>query len=149
MKLRRRSSLRCLAGSRPPSIQQSLRKPTVSLAAYDFFLRGCVHLRGYAHDDNEQALRMFDKAVELDPRYAIAHAYSGMTSVMLHRQLNAGLVSGKVLDAALDKAQTAVRLDPQESRCHRALVIIHLYRREFDLAEHHARQGPGRQSQRR
>ena len=121
--------------------QQSFRMPTVSLAAYDFLLRGCVHLRGYTHDDNERALRLFDKAVELDPRYAVAHAFSGMTSVMLDRQVNAGIVSGEVLDVALDKAQTAVRLDPQESRCHRALVIIHLYRREFDLAEHHAHQG--------
>ena len=121
--------------------QQSLRKPTVSLAAYDFLLRGCVHLRGYAHDDNEQALRLFDKAVELDPRYAVAHAYSGLTSVLLDRQRNAGLVSGEVLDAALDKALTGLRLDPQESRCHRFLVIIHLLRKEFDLAEYHAHQG--------
>jgi tetratricopeptide (TPR) repeat protein len=122
-------------------LQQSLRKPTVSLAAYDFLLRGCVHLRGYAHDDNEQALRLFDKAVELDPRYAVAHAYSGVTSVMLDREANAGLVSRTILDAALNKALTGVRLDPQESRCHRFLVIIHLLRREFDLAEHHARLG--------
>ena len=121
-------------------LQQSLRKPTVSLAAYDFLLRGLVHLRGYAPDDNEQALRMFEKAVELDPDTQSPMPIAGLAAVMLHRQANAGLVSGKVLDASLEKALTGVRLDPQDSRCHRALVIIHLYRREFDLAEHHARQ---------
>ena len=47
--------------------QQSLRKPTVSLAAYDFLLRGIVHFRGYADDDNEQACAFFEKAIALRP----------------------------------------------------------------------------------
>src|SRR4029077_12458723 len=66
--------------------QQSCRKPTVSLAAYDFLLRGCVHLRAYTPDDNERALHMFEKAVELDPLYAVAHAYCGLAALMLDRQ---------------------------------------------------------------
>ena len=33
--------------------RQSLRKPTVSLAAYDCLLRGLAHFRGYAEDDNQ------------------------------------------------------------------------------------------------
>ena len=35
---------------------------------------------------------------------------------------------------------TGLRLDPQDSRCHRPLTIIRVFRREYDLAEHHARQ---------
>ena len=124
-------------------LQQSLRKPTTSLAAYDCFLRGLVHFRGYAPGDNEQALRMFKMAVELDPGYAIAHAYCGLAAVMMHREANAGLVPVEILDSSLEQMLTGVRLDPQESRCHRALVIIRLFRGEFDLAEHHARQGLG------
>jgi adenylate cyclase len=47
--------------------QQSLRKPTVSLAAYDFLLRGCVHLRGYAPDDNERRFACSTRRSSLIP----------------------------------------------------------------------------------
>src|SRR5687768_16363221 len=35
-------------------LQQSLRKPTISLAAYDCVLRGIAHYRGYADEDNQK-----------------------------------------------------------------------------------------------
>jgi adenylate cyclase len=41
---------------------------------------------------------------------------------------------------SLEKALTGIRLDPQDNRCHSALVLISLFRREYDLAEHHAHQ---------
>jgi TolB-like protein/class 3 adenylate cyclase len=121
-------------------LQQSLRKPTISLAAYDLMLRGLVHLRGYASDDNEKALRMFEMAAELDPGYAIAHAFSGLAAVLLHRQVNAGTITAEALEQSLDRALTGINLDPQDNRCHRAVQLIRLYRREYGLAEHHARQ---------
>src|SRR5262245_34582550 len=43
----------------------------------------------------------------------------------------------EVLDAAFAEARHAIELDPQESRCHRVLSTICLYRREYDMAEHH------------
>jgi TolB-like protein/class 3 adenylate cyclase len=121
-------------------LQQSVRRPTHSLAAYDFVLRGLMHLSDYAPDANEKALRMFERAVELDPEYAVAHAYCGMAAVFLNRQTTAGLLDAKVLASSLEQGLIGIKLDPQDSRCHRALVIIRLFRREYDLAEHHARQ---------
>ena len=56
-------------------LQQSLRKPTTSLAAYDCLLRGLAHFRSDTETANQQALEMFEKAVALDPRYAVAHSY--------------------------------------------------------------------------
>jgi adenylate cyclase len=37
----------------------------------------------------------------------------------------------------LARARHAVELDPEESRCHRALAFIWLNRREYDTAEYH------------
>ena len=45
----------------------------------------------------------------------------------------------EVLDAAFTEAKHALELDPLESRCHRILSTICLYRREYDMAEQHIR----------
>ena len=47
------------------------RKPTENLQAYDYFLRG----RNYTRRQNrELALQMFERALDLDPDFALAHA---------------------------------------------------------------------------
>ncbi|HEV2420939.1 MAG TPA: protein kinase [Candidatus Acidoferrales bacterium] len=46
-------------------------KPTESLQAYDFYLRG----RSYTRRENiDYALQMFEQAIQLDPNFALAHA---------------------------------------------------------------------------
>jgi adenylate cyclase len=115
-------------------LQQSLRKPTTSLAAYDCLLRGLAHFRSDADDADEKALEMFENAVALDPRYAVALAFAAYVPVVMHGHASA---SAEVLDAALVKARYALELDPQESRCHRIVSTIQLYRRDYDKAEQH------------
>ena len=117
-------------------LQQSLRKPTTSLAAYDCLLRGLAHFRSDSDGANQLALEMFEKAVALDPRYAVAHSYAAYVPVVMHGHATA---PAEVLDAAFAKARHALELDPQESRCHRILSTIYLYRRDYDMAEQHIR----------
>ena len=117
-------------------LQQSLRKPPTNLAAYDCLLRGLAHFRIDADDANRQALEMFEKAVALDARYAVAHSYLAFVPVAMQGHASA---PSEVLDAAFLGAQHAIALDPQESRCHRILSVICLYRREYDMAEQHIR----------
>ena len=59
--------------------QVAKRKPPDSLAAYDFLLRGLEQLNLVGEDHNAEARRLFEKAVELDPQYAAAHAYLALT----------------------------------------------------------------------
>jgi tetratricopeptide (TPR) repeat protein len=117
-------------------LQQSLRKPTVSLAAYDCLLRGIAHYRGYADDDNQKAFTMFERAVALDPRYAVAHAYLARLELTLH---GSAAAPAEVLDTAFRRATHALELDPLESRCHVALGVVWLYRRDHEAAEYHYR----------
>ena len=117
-------------------LQQSLRKPTTSLAAYDCLLRGLAHFRGDTETANQQALEMFEKAVALDARYAVAHSYRAFVKVA---QNGHAAAPTEVLDAAFAEAKHALELDPLESRCHRILSTICLYRREYDMAEQHLR----------
>jgi adenylate cyclase len=117
-------------------LRQSLRKPTTSLAAYDCLLRGLAHVGGGTESANQQAFEMFEKAVALDPRYAVAHSYLAFVKVAQQGHADA---PADVLDAALTEAKHALELDPQESRCYRILSTIYLYCREYDMAEQHLR----------
>ncbi|MBB4185710.1 TolB-like protein/class 3 adenylate cyclase/Flp pilus assembly protein TadD [Sinorhizobium terangae] len=118
------------------NVRQALRKPTTSLAAYEFYLRGLVHMRSYGPDDNEQARLMFEAAIERDPQFALAHAYLALARLALRGYANA---PADILDAALALARKAVRLDEGDSGCERLLGLIHYFRRDFELAERHYR----------
>jgi TolB-like protein/tetratricopeptide (TPR) repeat protein len=54
-------------------IERAKRKPTESLDAYDYFLRGMAALHQGTKDTNDEALRLFYKAIELDAEFASAH----------------------------------------------------------------------------
>lgn len=118
------------------NVRQALRKPTTSLAAYEFYLRGLVHIRSYGPDDNEQARLMFEAAIERDPQFALAHAYLALARLALHGYANA---PADILEEALALARKAVRLDEGDSGCERLLGLIHYFRRDFELAERHYR----------
>ena len=117
-------------------LRQSLRKPTVSLAAYDFLLRGIASFRGYGEDDNRQACTFFEKAIANDPNFALAHSYLALARIALHGY---GAAPLDIKRASSVMARRGVDLDPQEGGCHRILGHVLRYVREFEVAEHHAR----------
>ena len=67
----------------PEEQERFQRAPTDNLAAYDLYLRGLesrrLALRETKKEANSQARQMFEKAIELDPHYAAAHAGLGWT----------------------------------------------------------------------
>ena len=115
-------------------LQQVLQRPTASLAAYDYLLRGIAYFRSDTEAAIQQALEMFEKAIALDARYAVAHSYRAFVKVA-----QSGFASApvEVLDRAFIEAKHAIELDPLESRCHRILSTICFHRREYDQAEQH------------
>jgi len=67
-----------VVGAIAPKLQQeeikrATRKPTESLVAYDYYLRGLASARRWTKDANGQALQLFCKAIELDPDLACAY----------------------------------------------------------------------------
>jgi len=113
-------------------------KRTESLPAYDCLLKGIRHLRGYAPDDNRLARELFEQAVELDPRYALAHAYLALALLVENNYSN---TPEQIKERAMRHAVEAVRLDPRESRCHTFLGQAYRFRDEYDLALVHLEKG--------
>lgn len=76
------------------------RKPVASLDAYDVFLRASDFAYQFTNEANEAALQLFHKAIELDPDYAPAYAFTGWCYIW---RMNAGVLSA-------DDKKDAVRL---------------------------------------
>lgn len=57
-------------------VQRAYQKPTSNLTAFDLYLRAIPRFRA-SRADNEQALNLLAKAIDLDPDYGAAHAMSG------------------------------------------------------------------------
>src|SRR5262249_30188968 len=53
--------------------ERAKRKPIENLNAYDYFLRGKASFYRYTKDANSEALRLFYRAIDLDPDFAAAY----------------------------------------------------------------------------
>lgn len=115
-------------------IKRAKRWRTGSLPAYECLLRGKEHALGYGPDDNRLARELFERAVQLDPQFGLAHAYLALVLLMEHGFADAPQA---IKIRAHDLALTGVRLDPTESRCHQFLGQSYLYRQEHDQALFH------------
>jgi adenylate cyclase len=81
-------------------IERAKRKPTESLDAYDYFLRGMANVHQWTRAANDEALRLFYKAIELDPGFASAYGMAAWCHIW--RKLN-----GWVIDRAQETSEGA------------------------------------------
>ena len=94
-------------------IDRIKHKPTDSLDAYDCFLRGlqCVHR--ITREDTTEALRLFARAIELDPGYATPHGRSALCYVV--RKMNGWLNPPEDVRAAGRFASRAAELGQDDA----------------------------------
>jgi adenylate cyclase len=81
-------------------IDRALLKSTDSLAAYDHYMRGIASAYQWTREATTEALRQYYKAIELDPKFAMAYALAA--SCYSWQKLN-----GWVTDPASDTAETS------------------------------------------
>jgi TolB-like protein len=81
-------------------IERAKRKPTESLDAYDYFLRGLASTHRMTRESVSEALALFAKAIELDPDFASPHGVAAFCYVV--RKINGWTVdrAQEVADAA-------------------------------------------------
>lgn len=106
--------------------------PSARLAAFENFTRGLVFLRGYGDGVNERARDHFRRAIDIDPDFALAHAYLGLTEVII---ADYAACPRPMLEAARQRISLAITLEPEEARCHRMMGIVQLFLREYDASE--------------
>ena len=67
-------------------IERAMRKPTESLDAYDYYLRALAIVNQQSREANDEALRLFYKAMAIDPNFALAYSWAGRCFVF--RRMN-------------------------------------------------------------
>lgn len=111
------------------------RKPTESLSAYEYGARAEAQWLTFTQEGNEQAKRLAEKALELDPNYS--EAYLRLAAVHLNGYRwgwSATHSRQKSLALALEMARKAVELDPFNYETHWVLAKIVMESGELDLA---------------
>jgi adenylate cyclase len=113
-------------------IERVLRKPTESLKAYDYALRGKAHVYAVTKEENARAQEMFRLATELDPDFAAA--YAGLGWANFQAWVNQWNPDPQSLDRIIGFAQKAIALDPSNSSACRLLGECHLWQRHYEQA---------------
>jgi TolB-like protein/DNA-binding winged helix-turn-helix (wHTH) protein/Tfp pilus assembly protein PilF len=102
--------------------------PTRSLEAYEAYLEGVQRLGRYTDVSVRAGLKRFERAVALDPRFALAHARRGQALWFLAQPLG-GLPQGEALPEALRAAERALQLDEGLPEAHVTLGWVRLWYR--------------------
>jgi adenylate cyclase len=132
---------RSIVGTLPGRIEaaghdRAKRKPTENMAAYEYVLTGKILHHRSTREDNAEAQRMLDRALELDPKYAHAHAWKAC--VLAQTWVNDWCEDRRATwQRVIDQVQVALTLDDNDSDVHRILAAVNLAHDEHEKAQYH------------
>jgi adenylate cyclase len=102
------------------------RKPTESLTAVDAMWKGLFHVNRATRKDSEEAVRLFERAIELDPSFVSAHALLGMTYAGM--DASGWSSDPNLLDRAEELGRRAIELDPLDALGHQTIAWVNISR---------------------
>ncbi len=112
-----------------PMEQESLAKrPTASIVAYDYYLRGLEDHGHRTREQNLSAREYFQRAINMDP--AFARAYAGLAMTHSRDAIDGWTASpSRSLELAAELADKASRIDPSLPQVHFVIGQVDLFRR--------------------
>ena len=117
----------------PAEQEQIDKKPTDNLLAYDYYLQALDLLYGRTREGIEQAIQLFEKAIEQDPQFSLAYANVAISYYFLDEYQKQKQYTEQINTYA-DKA-LLYDSKSAESLIAKALYYIHIG--EFNLAVPH------------
>jgi adenylate cyclase len=132
------SIVACVAGHvEAAQAERARRMPPHDLAALDWLARGRAHHHRRTTEDSQRSCEALDRAVELDPEYAPAHAWRACAygqAIMMGVKSEQGAVP-----VVLESLQRALALDDANHECQRLACELAFVRHDLVRAEHHHR----------
>jgi adenylate cyclase len=115
---------------------RAVHKPTANMAAYECVLAGKTLHHRSNRTDNAEALRLIKRAIELDPKYAHAHAWR---ACILGQAWTYGWRTDReaTWNEVVGALQTALALDENDSDVHRILAAVNVASDDLDKAMYH------------
>jgi len=116
-----------------PERQELVSRPTENMEAYDYFLQGISYYgrRGYIESDCRIAIRMLERAVELDPDFALAYAQLCQIHSHMYNHFDHSPERIAMAKQAVDKA---LELNPDLPEVHYALGVYYAVIRDSEHA---------------
>ena len=106
--------------------------PTANVEAYEFYLRGRQFFHQHRRRGHEFARQMFERAIELDPGYALAHAGVADCCSFLYQYFDASAQNLRRAEAA---SKRALELAPQLAEAHASRGLAVSLTGKFEEAE--------------
>jgi adenylate cyclase len=114
------------------------RKPTESMAAYECVLEAKLLHHRSNRAENAKAQTLIERAIELDPRYAHAHAWKAC--IVGQAWVYHWCEDRAPLEAVIERElEIALALDESDSDVHRILASLNLIRDRHDKSAFHQR----------
>jgi adenylate cyclase len=107
------------------------KAPTENVQAYEFYLRGRQFFHQFRGTTLQYARRMFDRAIEIDPRFARAHAGIADCCSLLYMYWDSSKANLESADAS---SRRALELDPESGEAHTSRGLALTLRRRYQEA---------------
>jgi adenylate cyclase len=117
--------------------ERAARKPPDSLHAWECYHRGLWHHAKFEAEENERAVEFLERAIDLDPGFADAHA-ALVDAYLVRTALFRPWGERQILvSKAIEYAQRAVALDPAAASGHARLAraLVYAGRHQEGIAE--------------
>jgi tetratricopeptide (TPR) repeat protein len=110
----------------PEEIKKIEKRPTENPEAYNYYLQGNYYYwKAWAGGDNENAIELYEKAIGLDPGFALA--YSGIAKCLLDQYWQYRDHGKDILRKSIQKIDKAFEIEPDLPDGHLALGIYYYY----------------------
>ena len=117
----------------PEQKDRLVRKTTIDVEAYNFFLRGRELALLQTKSNNAEARALFERAIAISQDFAAAHAYIAFTRLNDYA-IGAGDAAEQSLKTGLQLATRAVAMDDDDPYAHVWLSLALLWHREHEKA---------------
>ena len=104
------------------------KTPTENVQAYEYYLRGRQFFHQFRRTGLQYARRMFDRVIEIDPNFALAHAGIADCCSFLYMYWDSSKANLEGADASSRKA---LQLDPESAEAHTSRALALTLRREY------------------
>ena len=109
------------------------RKPTDSVEAYDLFLKGRANYYRDITENLTEAIKCFEKAIEIDPNFADAYGYLSYC-YFIYGWVQLGAAFDENLERAHELAERGVALDETSAFAVMRLGWVQTFMRRYDQA---------------
>lgn len=114
----------------PSELKQINKKPTDNLEAYDFYLKGLVPYQTETKEGLNEAIALFEKAIKLDPKFALAYSKLAIS----YFYLDLYQTEKQHTDVLNNYADKALLYDSKSDESLIAKALYYINIREFRLA---------------